>query len=97
VSQSEILPSSGTDGTTTPVPLPKPHAGIHVDRLTALFVGERLFVSHLYESPQEMVVEGVKYRWWVYLEAINSMVYLKCGITEREGSRRLALWVMGVR
>jgi hypothetical protein len=44
-----------------------------------------------------MVVEGVKYRWWVYLEAINSMVYLKCGITEREGSRRLALWVMGVR
>jgi hypothetical protein len=44
-----------------------------------------------------MVVEGVKYRWWVYLEPINAIVYLQCGITEREGSRRMALWIMGLR
>jgi len=91
----EIHSSSATDGRTTHAPLPKVRAGISGDRLTALFVGDRLFRGNICEVPSEILVDGVKYRWWVYVEKINSIVYLQSGYTEREGVRALAIWVMG--
>ena len=83
MSTSEIQLSLVTGGNTS-----------SANRLRGLFVGDAIFVSALIDAPAIVTYQDIRYRWWVYNQDVNLVVYLMCGISEREGARRMAQWIV---
>jgi len=64
-------------------------------RLIAVFVGDVMCKSYIMDAHHVIDLHGKQFRWWFVVPDPYAVVYLQSGMTEREGCRRMAAWILG--